>query len=137
MNKHYVDRVFNEVRMREHDISWTLLDVHNDLATVSETVTELCTSAAVPCYVKSNCGLIPVLKASNNKSGFNMTSSSHTEFGVVNIFIGYIANTSWIPNIDSVLGSEAWVKVVCPMSVKIHSIHISGIHTMKQKTVIL
>src|SRR5271156_6298182 len=66
----------------------------------------------------------------SNKSGFTLTSSSYTEnVGVVNIFMGYIANTSWTPKVDSVVGAEAWVKIVLPMSVKIHRFHISGIHS--------
>ena len=112
----------------------SLLEVRENLVTVSQTVTELSTAAAVPRYVKSNCGLIPQLKATNNKSGFIVTSSSHTgNVGVFNIFIGYLATTSWIPNVDSVVGAEAWVKVVCPTSVKIHRFHVSGIHSNTEK----
>ena len=128
-NKSYVDREVSDVRNETREASRalrndletvsatttattrSLLEVRENLVTVSQTVTELSTAAAVPRYVKSNCGLIPQLKATNNKSGFIVTSSSHTgNVGVFNIFIGYLATTSWIPNIDSVVGSEAWVK---------------------------
>src|SRR5271156_4730804 len=105
-NKRYVDRKVNEssrvLQAATTDANHSILEVRDNLVTVSETVTTVSTAAAVPRYVKTNCGLIPVLKATNNKSGFKVTSSSYTEHGVVNIFMGYIANTSWTPNVDSV-----------------------------------
>src|SRR5271156_807910 len=132
-NKRYVDRKVNEssrvLQAATTDANHSILEVRDNLVTVSETVTTMSTAAAVPRYVKSNCGLIPVLKATNNKSGFNVTSSSFTQHGVVNIFMGYVIDLSWMPNVDSVVGAEAWVKIVLPMSVKIHKFHISGIHS--------
>src|SRR5579863_10472156 len=144
-NKRYVDRKVNEssnnlfthigtVSAATIDTNRSIQEVRDNLVDVSQTVTGLSTAVAVPRYVKSNCGLIPVLKASNNKSGFKITSSSYTEnVGVVNIFVGYIVDISWMPNVDSVVGSEAWVKIALPMSVKIHKFHISGIHNKTAK----
>src|SRR5579863_315754 len=143
-NKRYVDRKVHEssnnlfthigtVSAATIDTNRSILEVRDNLDDVSQTVTGLSTTAAVPRYVKSNCGLVPVVRATNNKSGFKITSSSFTEHGVFIIFIGYLDNISWMPNVDSVVGSEAWVKIALPMSVKIHKFHVSSIHTNTAK----
>lgn len=55
---------------------------------------EASTAVAVQRQVKSNCGLIPVVKASNNKSPFNIRSCSFFQnLHLVNIFVDYIIST--------------------------------------------
>src|SRR5271157_42761 len=118
--KAYVDRISTAIRSTESAV----LELRASVGAAA-------VAAAVPRFVKSNSGLVPIIMLSNalSKTGFTISSSSFTVDSVSNIFLPYVNNKSWIPNVDSAVGAECWVKVSCPFSVRLHRFQISGIHT--------
>src|SRR5271170_7318209 len=118
--KAYVDRISTAIRSTESAV----LELRASVGAAAA-------AAAVPRFIKSNSGLVPIITLSNalSKTGFTISSSSFTVDSVSNIFLPYINNKSWIPNVDSAVGAECWVKVSCPVCVRLHRFQISGIHT--------
>src|SRR5271165_5889961 len=124
-NKAYVDRISTAIRSTESAV----LELRASVGAAAA-------AAAMPRYIKSNCGLVPAVATIGgvlSKTGFTISSSSFTVDSVTNIFLPYINNKSWIPNVDSAVGAECWVKVSCPFSVRLHRFQISGIHSVGTK----
>src|SRR5271156_246597 len=106
-------RFFTEINMNNNNIT--------DVKTPTDDKDAVNKEYLLSRHSKNSVGLIPMLYANNDKTGFQVSASSEPNFFAYNIFNSYSTN-AWSPT----TGINYFVKVKCPNPVIVYRFQLRG-----------